>query len=45
VDRTKNKFPGDLSHIKFVEGGIDEQVRIAALLGKLQIEIVGDEKD
>ncbi|MDX1777034.1 MAG: transglutaminase-like domain-containing protein, partial [Desulfobulbales bacterium] len=39
VDTTKNQFPADLSHIKFVEGETDEQVRIAALLGKLKIEI------
>ena len=40
VDTTKNQFPADLSHIKFVEGETGEQVRIAALLGKLQIDIV-----
>ncbi len=39
VDTTKNQFPADISHIKFVEGETDEQVRIAALLGKLRIEI------
>jgi len=40
VDTTKNQFPADLSHIKFVEGETNEQVRIAALLGKLNIEIM-----
>jgi hypothetical protein len=40
VDTTKNQFPADLSHIKFVEGETNEQVRIAALLGKLKIEIM-----
>ena len=40
IDTTKNQFPADLSHIKFVEGETNEQVRIAALLGKLKIEIV-----
>jgi len=40
VDTTKNQFPADLSHIKFVEGETNEQVRIAALLGKLKIEIL-----
>jgi len=44
VDTTTNQFPADLSHIKFVEGETNEQVRIAALLGKLQIEIVGDQR-
>lgn len=45
VDTTKNQFPADLSHIKFVEGETSEQVRIAALLGKLQIEIIDNEKN
>ncbi len=40
IDTTKDQFPADLSHIKFVEGETNEQVRIAALLGKLKIEIV-----
>ncbi|MFC1837074.1 transglutaminase-like domain-containing protein [Thermodesulfobacteriota bacterium] len=40
LDTTKNQFPADLSHIKFVEGETDKQVKIAALLGKLKIEIV-----
>jgi hypothetical protein len=44
LDTTKNQFPADLSHIKFVEGETDEQVKIAALLGKLKIEIVDDKK-
>jgi hypothetical protein len=44
VDTTKNQFPADLSHIKFVEGETDKQVKIAALLGKLKIETV-DEKN
>ena len=44
VDTTKDQFPADLSHIKFVEGETSEQVRIAALLGKLQIEIINNEK-
>jgi hypothetical protein len=42
VDTTKNQFPADLSHIKFVEGETDKQVKIAALLGKLKIEIFND---
>jgi len=42
LDTTKNQFPADLSHIKFVEGETGAQVKIAALIGKLQIEIVED---
>jgi hypothetical protein len=44
IDTTKNQFPADMSHIKFVEGETDKQIKIAALLGKLKIEIV-DEKE
>jgi len=42
VDTTKNQFPADLSHIKFVAGGTDKMIRIAALLGKLKIEVLKD---
>lgn len=37
LDTTKNQFPADLSHIRFVIGETKEQIRIGALLGKLQI--------
>jgi hypothetical protein len=42
LDTTKNQFPADLSHIKFVEGETSEQVKISALLGKLKIELLND---
>ena len=45
LDTTNNQFPADLSHIKFVEGETNEQVKIAALIGKLQIEIVDGGKN
>lgn len=38
VDTTTNQFPADVSHIKFLEGELQEQVRIGALLGTLEIE-------
>ncbi|MCK5339743.1 MAG: transglutaminase domain-containing protein, partial [Desulfobulbaceae bacterium] len=41
LDTTKNQFPADITHIKFVEGETSEQVKIGALLGKLKIEVVG----
>ncbi len=37
LDTTTNQLPADLSHIKFVQGELDEQVRIGGLLGKLAI--------
>jgi hypothetical protein len=45
LDTTKNQFPADLSHIKFVAGETSEQVKISALLGKLQIELLSDEQN
>ena len=42
LDTTSNQFPADLTHIKFVEGETIEQVKIGALLGRLTIEILGN---
>jgi hypothetical protein len=38
LDTTTAQFPADLSHIKFVEGELREQVQIGSLLGTLEIE-------
>ncbi|MEJ2058071.1 MAG: transglutaminase-like domain-containing protein [Desulfofustis sp.] len=38
LDTTTNQFPADLSHLKFIEGELQEQVRIGALLNTLEIE-------
>jgi hypothetical protein len=38
LDTTTNQLPADLSHIKFIEGEIKQQMRIGALLGQLSIE-------
>ncbi len=38
IDTTTNQFPADLSHIKFIEGDLDKQFKIGALLGNLTIE-------
>lgn len=40
LDTTKNELPADLTHIKFVQGEIGEQLKIGGLLGKLGITIV-----
>ena len=42
LDTTKNQFPADLTHIKFVQGETDEQIKIGALLGRLKIEVLGE---
>jgi len=38
LDTTTGQFPADLSHIKFVEGELREQVQIGSLLGTLEID-------
>ncbi len=38
IDTTTNQFPTDLSHIRFIQGEMQEQVRIGGLLGNLSIE-------
>jgi len=38
IDTTTNQFPADLSHLRLIQGEMQEQVRIGGLLGKLSIE-------
>ena len=38
LDTTTGQLPADLSHIKFVEGELREQIQIGSLLGTLEIE-------
>jgi len=40
LDTTTAQLPADLSHIKFVEGELREQIQIGSLLGTLQIEVL-----
>ncbi len=40
VDPTFGQFPADAAHIRLVEGGLDKDVLIAKVMGKLQIEIL-----
>lgn len=42
LDTTTNQFPADLSHLKFIEGELQEQIRIGALLNNLAIEPLHD---
>lgn len=37
IDTTTNQLPADLSHIRFIEGELAEQMRIGALLGQVSI--------
>ena len=40
LDSVLNQFPADVTHIKFVEGEIDQQIDILQLIGKLKIDII-----
>ncbi len=44
IDTTTDQFPADLTHIKFVQGGLAQQVKIGALLGHLSIEPLPQDK-
>lgn len=40
VDPTFGQFPADASHIRFVTGGLAQQVEIIRLIGRLNIEVL-----
>lgn len=40
IDPTFGQFPADATHIKLVEGGLDKQVSIAKVVGKLSVEVL-----
>jgi len=41
VDPTFGQYPADASHIRFVTGGLAQQVEIVRLIGNLDIEVIG----
>lgn len=43
VDPTFGEVPADAAHIRFVNGGLAQQVEIVRLIGNLHIEVVGQE--
>lgn len=42
VDPTFGQYPADAAHIRFVTGGLAQQVEIVRLIGNLDIEVVTD---
>lgn len=38
IDTAMNQIPADLTHLRFVQGEMEEQARISSLLGRLGIE-------
>jgi len=43
IDPTFHQFPADATHIKFVTGGLDEQMAMLGIIGRLGIEVVADD--
>ncbi len=43
VDTTLNQVPADLTHIRIASGEMDQQIKIGALIGTMQIAILNDE--
>jgi hypothetical protein len=43
VDPTFGQFPADAAHLRFVTGGIAQQVEIARLIGNLRIQVLDSE--
>ncbi|MBW2170250.1 MAG: transglutaminase domain-containing protein, partial [Deltaproteobacteria bacterium] len=40
MDATLNQMPVDATHVKLVQGGLDRQVEIIRLIGKLGLEVI-----
>jgi hypothetical protein len=40
MDAALNQMPTDATHVKLVEGGLDKQVDIIGLIGKIKLEVV-----
>jgi len=40
VDATLGQFPADVTHVKFVEGDMEDQLMVLNLIGRLKIEVV-----
>lgn len=40
LDPVMAQFPADVTHLKFVDGGLEEQIRMARVIGSLTMEIL-----
>jgi len=40
VDATLGQFPADVTHVKFVQGDMEDQLMVLNLIGRLKIEVV-----
>lgn len=40
LDPAMSQFPADATHVKFIDGGLEEQMRMARVIGRLSMEIL-----
>jgi transglutaminase-like putative cysteine protease len=40
IDSTTNQFPADVTHVKFVEGDLEQQILILKIVGKMAIDVL-----
>jgi hypothetical protein len=40
IDATTNQFPADVTHVKFVEGDLEQQILILKIVGRMAIEVL-----
>ena len=40
LDPVMAQFPADVTHVRFIEGGLEEQIRMAQVVGRLSLEIL-----
>jgi transglutaminase-like putative cysteine protease len=40
VDPTFHQFPADATHVKFVEGGPEQQVALVKMIGQMRLEVL-----
>jgi hypothetical protein len=43
IDPTFDQFPADATHVKLVEGALDQQVELMSAVGRLKIEVLEPE--
>ena len=43
IDPAFHQFPADATHVKFVNGDMDEQVAMLGIIGRLGIEVIADD--
>jgi hypothetical protein len=41
VDPTFGQYPADAAHLRFIVGGLAQQVEIIRLIGNLNIDVIG----